>query len=136
MSKINPGLIKTKLIQDPRGLLTVGEFNNDIPFIPKRYFLVFDVPGRQIRGEHAHRKCHQFLVCVKGSIEAIADDGVQKIEFVLNEPNMGLYLPPMTWGVQHNYSPDAALLVFASDYYEVDDYIRDYDQFLSEKLSL
>ena len=119
-------------IQDPRGSLSVGEFGRNIPFEVKRYFIVFDVPSGELRGEHAHRECHQFLVCVKGHCSVIADDGTQRHEFVLDKPNVGAYLPPMTWGVQHNYSRDAVLLVFASHYYDNADYIRDYDEFLKQ----
>jgi len=116
-------------IEDMRGSLSVGEFDRSIPFLPKRYFLVFDVPSREIRGEHAHRSCHQFLVCVKGSCMVVADDGRQRREFLLDRPNLGIYLPPMIWGTQYKYSNDAVLLVFASDYYDPDDYIRDYSEF-------
>lgn len=120
------------VIPDIRGKLTVGEFGVDIPFEPKRYFLVYDVPSRETRGEHAHRACHQILICVQGSCLAIADDGRTRQEFVLDSPNRALHMPPMIWGTQYKYSPDAMLLVFASHHYDPDDYIRDYDQFLSE----
>lgn len=117
------------LIRDIRGDLSVGEFQKDIPFEVKRYFIVFDVPNSKVRGEHAHKKCHQFLICVKGSCAVVADDGVNKTEIILDSPNKGVYLPPMTWGVQYKYSPDAVLMVFASDYYDSSDYIRSYDDF-------
>jgi UDP-2-acetamido-3-amino-2,3-dideoxy-glucuronate N-acetyltransferase len=116
-------------VTDMRGNLTVGEFDRQVPFRPLRWFMVFDVPSRETRGEHAHHRCHQFLVCVRGSCAVMADDGVHKIEIPLGGPDRGLYLPPMTWGVQYKYSPDAMLLVFASDYYDADDYIRDYADF-------
>jgi acetyltransferase-like isoleucine patch superfamily enzyme/dTDP-4-dehydrorhamnose 3,5-epimerase-like enzyme len=116
-------------IEDMRGSLSVGEFDRSIPFSPKRYFLVFDVPSREIRGEHAHRTCHQFLICVKGSCTLVADDGKHRREFLLDRPNLGIYLPAMIWGTQYKYSSDAVLLVFASDYYNPSDYIRDYGEF-------
>lgn len=119
------------LITDIRGSLTVGEFERSIPFSVKRYFMVFNVPSAETRGEHAHHKCHQFLVCVRGHCSVVADDGKSRQEFRMDKPNMGIYLPPMTWGIQYKYSADAVLLVFASDYYEADDYIRDYDEFLA-----
>ena len=128
MSNFN--LIQLPLIQDPRGSLSVGEFGKSIPFEAKRYFIVFDVPSHELRGEHAHRECHQFLLCVKGSCSVITDDGSTRNEFVLDKPNIGAHLPPMTWGVQCNYSSDAVLLVFASHYYDDADYIRDYDEFI------
>lgn len=114
---------------DIRGSLSVGEFERSIPFPAKRYFLVFDVPSAETRGEHAHRECHQFLVCVKGSCSLVADDGQRRQEFLLNQPNIGIHLPPMVWGIQYKYSADAVLLVFASHYYDSADYIRDYSEF-------
>jgi acetyltransferase-like isoleucine patch superfamily enzyme len=118
------------LVSDIRGNLTVGEFERSVPFVPKRYFMVLDVPSVETRGEHAHHQCQQFLICVKGRCSVVADDGVHREEFLLDRPDVGLYLPPMTWGIQYNYSADAVLLVFASDYYDSRDYIRDYHQFL------
>lgn len=118
------------VIPDLRGNLTVGEFEKQIPFIPRRYFMVFGVPNSEVRGEHAHHECHQFLICVRGSCAVVADDGHKRVEVVLSTPDKGLYLPPMTWGIQYKYSPDALLLVFASHHYEAADYIRDYQAFL------
>lgn len=123
-------------IEDMRGSLTVGEFERSIPFSPKRYFLVFDVPSREIRGEHAHRNCKQFLVCIKGSCMVVADDGKQRQEFFMNRPNLGVYLPAMTWGTQYKYSRNAVLLVFASEYYDPNDYIRNYTEFESTVIDL
>jgi len=120
------------VIPDLRGNLTVGEFERQIPFKPLRYFIVFGVPSREIRGEHAHRECHQFLICLRGSCSVVADDGERKIEVQLDSPDRGLYLPPMTWGIQYKYSADAMLMVFASDYYDGADYIRDYADFHRE----
>lgn len=119
-------------VVDPRGNLTVGEFGRTVPFAAKRYFMVFNVPSVETRGEHAHRECHQFLICVRGSCSVVADDGVHREEFELNSPDLGLHLSPMVWAVQHKYSPDAVLLVFASHYYDNNDYIRDYADFRSQ----
>jgi hypothetical protein len=124
------------LIPDIRGSLTVGEFEKHIPFLPKRYFMVFDVPSKETRGEHAHRACHQFLICVRGSCAVVADDGVNRTEVLLDTPDQGIYLPPMTWGVQYKYSSDALLLVFASHHYEASDYIRNYSEFTNEVVRL
>ena len=118
-------------VSDMRGNLSVGEFERQIPFKPKRYFFIYDVPTEQIRGEHAHYKCHQFFIVLKGSVSIIVDNGKYKEEFLLNKNDMGLYMPPLIWGTQYNYSRDALLLVFASDYYDPDDYIRDYNEFLT-----
>lgn len=120
-----------KAVPDLRGSLSVGEFEREIPFSPKRYFLVYDVPTADTRGEHAHHQCHQFLIAVRGSIRVVVDDGETREEITLDRPNMGLYLPPKTWGIQYKYSSDAMLLVFASDYYDSDDYIRDYSEFVN-----
>lgn len=118
------------IIHDLRGNLTVGEFDKEIPFAPRRYFMVFGVPNREVRGEHAHHICHQFLICVRGSCAVVADDGNRRVEVELDSPSKGLYLPPLTWGIQYKYTPDALLLVFASHHYDAADYIRDYDEFL------
>ncbi len=119
------------VVPDLRGNLTVGEFDRQIPFEPKRYFVVYGVPSREVRGEHAHRQCHQFLICLQGSCAVVADDGEHKVEVLLDAPHRGLYLPPMTWGVQYHYSADAMLMVFASHHYDPTDYIREYDEFLA-----
>lgn len=118
------------LVKDLRGNLSVGEFEQSVPFFPERYFLVFDVPSNKVRGEHAHKQCHQFLICIKGSCVVVADDGLRRQETLLDRPNKGIHLPPMTWGVQYKYSTDAVLLVFASNHYDSDDYIRNYDEFM------
>lgn len=115
---------------DLRGNLTVGEFDRQIPFTPQRYFMVFGVPSREIRGEHAHRECHQFLICVEGSCALVADDGEKRAEILLDDPSLGVYLPPMTWSIQYKYSANAKLLVFASHHYDGADYIRDYREYL------
>jgi dTDP-4-dehydrorhamnose 3,5-epimerase-like enzyme len=118
------------VIPDLRGNLTVGEFEKQIPFKPLRYFMVYGVPSREIRGEHAHHQCHQFLICMNGSCAVVADDGKKRAEVVLDSPHKGLYLPPKTWGIQYKYSSDALLLVFASHAYDPADYIRDYNDFV------
>jgi len=116
---------------DIRGSLVAAETTSgNIPFEPKRFFVVYDVPSIETRGAHAHRKCEQFLVCLKGSLRAIVDDGSSREEYVLDRPDRGLYMPAMLWGTQYRYSADAVLLVLASEAYDSDDYIRNYDDFL------
>ena len=122
-------LHKMSCITDIRGSMSVGEFNRTAPFVPKRFFTVFDVPTYETRGEHAHRECHQFLVCINGSCAVVADDGIQRQEFVLDRPDIGLYLPPLIWGIQYKYTNEAVLLVFASHFYDGADYIRSYSEF-------
>lgn len=114
---------------DLRGTLLVGEFGKELPFLPKRYFLVYDVLSERTRGEHAHRECHQFLTCIQGACSVLADDGTNRQEFRLDRRSIGLHLPPMIWGVQYKFSRDGVLLVFASAYYDPSDYIRDYNEF-------
>ena len=119
------------LITDLRGSLTFAEYGQFLPFIPKRFFMVFDVPSKEIRGEHAHKALHQFLVCVKGSCAVVVDDGRNIEEIILDAANIGIHVPPLVWSIQYKYSPDAVLLALASEKYEADDYIRDYDQYLA-----
>jgi len=116
---------------DMRGNLSFGEVQRQIPFSVNRFFLVYGVPGKEVRGEHAHYRCQQFLVCPHGTCSVMADDGTNREEFLLDNPTIGVYLPPRVWGVQYKYSADAVLLVFASEYYDAADYIRNYSDFLS-----
>ena len=124
-------LHRLQLAEDLRGRLAAVEFVRHVPFVPRRCFMVFDVPGKEVRGEHAHRRCSQFLICARGSLSVVVDDGSAREEIVLDQPDLGLHVPAMTWAIQYRYSPDALLVVLASDPYDPDDYIRDYDEFLS-----
>lgn len=123
-------LTQLPLIEDLRGKLSFGEIEQHLPFIPKRYFLVFDVPSQEVRGEHAHKLLHEFLVCIRGSVSVALDDGETRDEIKLDSPTIGLHIPPMAWRVHYKYSPDAILLVLASEKYCADDYIRDYGEFI------
>ncbi len=116
------------LVEDLRGFLSAAE---NFPFEIKRYFVVFNVPSKEVRGEHAHRELHQFVVCVHGECRLIVDDGQEREEIVLNSPALGVHIAPLVWGVQYQYTADAVLLVLASDVYKSQDYIRDYDEFRS-----
>jgi UDP-2-acetamido-3-amino-2,3-dideoxy-glucuronate N-acetyltransferase len=124
------GLRRLTRAIDLRGSLVAGETGAEIPFEPKRFFAVYAVPSAETRGSHAHRTCEQFLVCVAGSVTAIVDDGVTRHEYVLDTPDIGLFMPAMTWGTQYRYTPDAVLMVLASHAYDSSDYIRDYNEFL------
>lgn len=117
-------------VVDLRGSLSFGEANVHVPFEIKRFFMVFGVPNSEVRGEHAHKTLHQFLVCVHGSCHVAADDGSSRQDFVLDDPTLGLHIAPMTWAIQYKHSRDAVLLVFASASYDAADYIRDYSEFL------
>lgn len=134
-SQVQPTVQRVKLIplpyiDDMRGGLIFGEYDQHLPFQPKRFFSILDVPSKEVRGEHAHKQLHQFLVCIRGSCSVVVDDGFHRDEIVLNKPNLGLYLPPLIWATQYKYTADAVLFVLASDPYDASDYIRDYDEFL------
>lgn len=128
-------IYRMPLVLEFRGNLTVGEIERDLPFLPKRYFAVFGVPSEDLRGEHAHYNCHQFLICLSGSCRALLDDGQNRQEVILDRPDIGLHMPPMIWGTQYAYTHDATLLVFASHPYDNADYIRDYETFCAEVAS-
>ena len=124
-------LIELQHAIDLRGSLAAMEFAAGLPFPPKRLFIVYDVPTRFARGAHAHRECHQFLICVRGSVHAIADDGKTRREYLLDSPDVGLHMRPLVWGTQYGYSSDAVLVVLASHEYDNADYIREYEEFES-----
>jgi acetyltransferase-like isoleucine patch superfamily enzyme/dTDP-4-dehydrorhamnose 3,5-epimerase-like enzyme len=126
-------LVELPVVEDVRGELLFGQFNDNLPFLPKRFFIVSSVPNHKVRGEHAHREIDQFLVCMHGSVHVVVDNGVQRCEIVLDDKKYGLYIPKMIWATQYKYSHDAMLLVLASDVYDADEYIRDYDEFLELK---
>lgn len=125
------GLKDLRHVVDSRGSLVVGEVPESLPFVVKRFFYVSNVPESEPRGVHAHKKCHQFLVCIAGSVKAIVDDGVSRVEHKLAAGGPGLHMPPLTWGSQYDYSQDAVLLVLASHPYDAADYIHDYEEFLA-----
>jgi acetyltransferase-like isoleucine patch superfamily enzyme len=124
-------LVPLRVAKDLRGSLAAIELGTDLPFTPARFFAVFDVPSKDVRGEHAHRACEQVLVALRGSVTCIVDDGTQRTQVRLDRPDVGLYMPAMTWGTQYQYSPDSVLGVFASLPYDADDYIREYEDFLA-----
>lgn len=121
--------------RDMRGALFAGELDAVLAFVPRRYFVVSNVPSRHVRGQHAHRECAQFLTCLAGSVSVHVDDGERRAEVELDTPSRGLLIPPMVWASQFRYTADAVLLVLASHPYQADDYVRDYEDFLSEKSS-
>jgi UDP-2-acetamido-3-amino-2,3-dideoxy-glucuronate N-acetyltransferase len=118
-------------VTDLRGSLTFGQLGDGMPFEPRRYFLVFDVPGREVRGAHAHATLHQFLLAAKGDCSVLVDDGVNREEFLLDRPTIGLHIEPMVWATQFRFSSDAVLMVLASAEYDRADYISSYDEFLN-----
>jgi hypothetical protein len=126
-------IIHLPRIHDRAGNITAIENNIHIPFAPKRIFYLYDIPGGESRGAHAHKQCHQFLVAASGSFEIILDDGKTQRQVLLNRPYMGLHIPPMIWASETNFSSGSVCLVLASHTYEAVDYIRSYDEFLSAK---
>jgi len=127
-----PGIVRYRFpwVKDPRGNLAVGEFEREFPFRPQRFFIVSGVPSGATRGEHAHKKCHQLLICAQGQIRLSVDNGKSRFETWLDQPNVGIYIPNMIWCRHWQYSADAALLVFASQPYDPEDDIREYETFL------
>ena len=127
----NAYLLRLPKISDLRGALSFTEIDRGLPFVAKRFFVIYDVPTQEVRGEHAHRELDELAICVCGSCIITLDDGRTREEVVLDSVRSALYIPPMTWTVTSRYSPDAKLLVLASDVYQDDDYIRSYDEFLA-----
>ena len=123
-------LLRFPLIAEPRGSLSYGQYDEQLPFIPKRYFIVFDVPDSEVRGNHAHISVSQALVCVKGSCVVTIDDGRNHDRVVLDRPDAGVYIPPLVWATQQKFSADAVLLVLSSEGYDPNEYIRDHDEFI------
>lgn len=113
----------------------ISFLNNDghLPFQIQRVFYLYDIPGGESRGAHAHKKCHQFLVAASGSFGVLVNDGVDQKIFQLNRSNVGLYIPPGIWASEINFSSGSVCLVLASDLYDASDYIRDYNELLNYK---
>ena len=116
-------------ILDPRGNLTFLESNKHAPFEIKRVYYIYDVPGGESRGAHAHIDTESVMIAMSGSFDIVVDDGQKRIKFQLNRAYYGLYLPKMIWRGMENFSSGAVCLVVASTFYSVEDYVRDYDKF-------
>ena len=131
LGRTGASLMELRTISGANGNLSVAEIEKQMPFAPRRYFIVYAVPPGETRGKHAHRAQHQYLTCVRGSCRVTVDNGRQRAELTLDSPRFGLYVPPMIWSTQFDYSADAVLLVLSSDVYDEADYIRNYDEFLA-----
>ena len=116
-------------IEDPRGNLTFIEQCRHIPFEIKRVYYLYDVPGGAVRGGHAHKEQHEFIIAASGSFDVILNDGKDNARYHMNRSYYGLYTPPMTWRELDNFSSGSVCLVLASDFYDERDYVRDYDEF-------
>ena len=127
-------MLVTKYVFQPHGdirgqLISLEEFT-DIPFRIKRVYYLYDTEAGFVRGKHAHKNLEQILVCISGSCKIKLDDGREQREVLLEKPYEGLYVPGKLWREMYDFSPGAVLLVFASELYDEQDYIRDYNAFL------
>ena len=112
-----------------RGNISVIENSKTVPFDVKRVFYIYDIPGGENRGAHAHKECHQFLIAASGSFEVVLNDGKNKRTIMLNRPNFGLHIPPRIWASEQEFSSGAICLVLTSHIYDESDYIRDSEEF-------
>lgn len=125
-------MVDIRKFSDDRGYLSVVEGELDIPFAIKRIYYLYMVP-EAARGAHAHKQLQQLMIATSGSVHVTMDDGKNKKTFVLDKPWKGLLVAPGLWRTLDNFSGGAVCMVLASEYYEIDDYIRDYDEFLKYK---
>lgn len=123
-------IINLPKITDPRGNLTVAEQMENVPFEIKRAYWVYDVPAGESRGGHAHKRLKQFVVALSGSFHVTLDNGYERETVLLNHPYQGLLIETNTWRTLDDFSSGAVCLVLASELYEKDDYIYDYEDFL------
>ncbi|WP_318837132.1 MULTISPECIES: FdtA/QdtA family cupin domain-containing protein [unclassified Providencia] len=124
--------IEFKTLGDDRGSLVSLEQNKNIPFEVKRIYYIFGTKEGVSRGFHAHKNLQQVAICVKGSCRFVLDDGHNKDEIILDNPNIGLHISSFMWREMHDFSEDCVLVVLASELYDESDYIRDYQTFLEE----
>lgn len=128
-----PKLIQLPKILDRRGNLTFIEGDNHIPFTIERTYLIYDVPGGQIRGGHAFKDQKELIVALSGSFDVILDDGINQSKYTLNRSYFGLYVPSKTWRHMENFSTNSLSMVLTSGIYDDHDYIRDYEEFRNIK---
>jgi hypothetical protein len=127
-------IIELNSISNRAGNITPVTSNENVPFDIKRVFYLYDIPGGEERGAHAHKECHQFLIAASGSFEIELNDGINKRTVNLNRSYFGLHIPPGIWASEKGFSSGAICLVLASHKYEEEDYIRNYEIFLEKKL--
>lgn len=124
-------IIELSKINNRAGNITVVTNYENIPFRVSRIFYIYDIPGGEDRGAHAHKECNQFLIAASGSFEIEIDDGANKRTITLNRPYYGLHIPPGIWAAEKGFSSGAICLVLASHKYDEEDYLREYQKFLS-----
>lgn len=130
---MNYEIIDLPRIIDPRGNLSVAEQQQNIPFDIKRVYFVYDVPAGESRGGHAHKECKEFITAVSGSFTLNLEANGEKVSLLLNKPYQGVLVNEGIWRTLDDFSSGAVVLVLASDYFDEDDYIREYDDFLNSK---
>lgn len=131
--KLNVSILDFGAIGDERGLITICEGEQDIPFIPKRVFYIYRSGANVVRGKHANKVTDFVLINVSGSSKVkIMDGRGNELVYSLNRPNTGIYIPHMVWKEMYDFSADSVLLCLASEHYDPNEYIRDYDDFLQE----
>ena len=123
-------LIVLPNVADERGQLAFGECSKHIPFLIRRVFWTYDITDGNSRGDHAHRTCSMVLFPLGGSFEVFLDDGENKQTLLMDDPHVGILIPPGVWSIQSSFTPHAACVCLASDRYDADDYIHDYAEFL------
>jgi dTDP-4-dehydrorhamnose 3,5-epimerase-like enzyme len=126
----NTRSIKLHTFSDSRGKVSVAEGEKDIPFKIERTFHIYGVPQGEERGGHAHRETEQVYVCLNGSVTVILNDGTNKEEITLRDPEQVLYVGPLVWSVLKDFQPGTVLFVWTSKHYDATDYIREYDEFI------
>lgn len=122
-------IVELSKVSDPRGNLSVIEEFKEIPFKIERTYWIYDVPGGEHRGGHAYRENQEFIVAMSGSFDVVLDDGNEKFTFHLNRSYYGLFVPKGLWREMDNFSTNSLALVLSSTKYDVNDYIRDYEEF-------
>lgn len=130
ISVFDCSIIELPKIHNRVGNITPVTNNINIPFEVKRVFYIYDIPGGEDRGAHAHKECHQFLIAASGSFEIEMDDGINKRTITLNRPYFGLHVPPGIWSAEKGFSSGAICLVLTSEIYREEDYIRHYKDFI------
>jgi hypothetical protein len=124
-------IIQLPKIEDQRGNLSFIEEENQIPFKIQRVYWIYDVPGGEFRGSHAFKETHEFIVALSGSFDVVLHDGKQEYRFSLNRSYFGIYVPNMIWRTLENFSTNSLAMILASTSFSNDDYIRDFNLFLS-----